>query len=729
MRKGFAIILLSLATSVGAQNYSKMSSQLRLLVHNNATTAKAKCSTGNNGNVIIFAKGDEKAMNGYCISHQGDIHIINVPINNIATLSEDAHIQRLEANFNTYNVLLDSAASIIHADKAWQGTALPQAFDGTGVVVGNVDVAQDYTHPTFRSTKDGRLRIVRAWDIFDIPEGQEFADKSPFPFGTFLTDTTEIKLKGCSKDSYSELHGTHTAGIASGSGWGTAFRGIAPESDIYMASTPVDTNLDLLPKEIRENLSDALYTLQFQNIFSYADSVHKPCVINFSIGGDQDMTNEDSLFNAYLNSIIGPGHIFVASAGNSGKTSCSYLPKGKNDTTVGGKISTKENSIELNVSTQHKLTLRIRDISKPNDPNYVQDIALDLLPHNTESKSGLKWNQSTTFTKENVLDSLGITVYAGLDGFNSDNVGYDIFIRNGKKEIKDYPYSIELIGENAEAEAFIQGGQLLAEESLNLKGALPGGNIVSPGSLPNTICVGATAYRTSYINTSGQTMTSNQGTDGELANYSSIGPTLHGLIKPDISAPGTNISSSRNSFLNEASYKERNTATVDFGNKKYHYISISGTSMATPVVTGTIALWLQADPTLTKERIIEIFSKTSKHNDPTLSYPNNQYGYGEIDAYKGLLEVLNISNVEGLSTTMLSKATVRPAANRTINITFDAEQTAPVTCRLYSTSGALLKTETLLPHSTTHTVSTDGHTGVIAVQVGDMGSTLVRVEK
>lgn len=55
---------------------------------------------------------------------------------------------------------------------------------------------------------------------------------------------------------------------------------------------------------------------------------------------------------------------------------------------------------------------------------------------------------------------------------------------------------------------------------------------------------------------------------------------------------------------------------------------------------GAIALWLQAYPKLTPEDCLDVFSKTCTHYDSSLVYPNNLYGYGQIDVYEGLKEVL-----------------------------------------------------------------------------------------
>jgi subtilisin family serine protease len=142
--------------------------------------------------------------------------------------------------------------------------------------------------------------------------------------------------------------------------------------------------------------------------------------------------------------------------------------------------------------------------------------------------------------------------------------------------------------------------------------------------------------------------------------------------------------------------------------------------MAAPVVTGTVALWLQADPTLTPKRIKEVIAATAKHPDPTLTYPNTIYGSGEIDAYAGLLKILNITSVTNLSTRQADIA----LEGRTLRI--NGADVASVT--VYSLTGQVM------PQTTT----TDGvvqlpqlPSAVYAVQVNaggrQLGSTLIRL--
>ena len=104
--------------------------------------------------------------------------------------------------------------------------------------------------------------------------------------------------------------------------------------------------------------------------------------------------------------------------------------------------------------------------------------------------------------------------------------------------------------------------------------------------------------------------------------YISGSPTQIGLIRPDVCAPGVNIKS------------------LDF-NTSNGYCLKSGTSMATPMVVGTIALMLSKDPELTPAQIDEILENTAI---PLSSHKSNDFGSGRIDA----LAAINAVGYTGL---------------------------------------------------------------------------------
>jgi serine protease AprX len=112
------------------------------------------------------------------------------------------------------------------------------------------------------------------------------------------------------------------------------------------------------------------------------------------------------------------------------------------------------------------------------------------------------------------------------------------------------------------------------------------GGITSPGNSPVALTVGA-------IDTHGTVDTS----DDTVAPYSSKGPTRYDLlVKPDVVAPGTHIVSleAEDSYLSRT-YPQWHIA----GKGDNAYMRLTGTSMATAVVSGGVALLLDAQPSLT----------------------------------------------------------------------------------------------------------------------------------
>jgi subtilisin family serine protease len=196
-------------------------------------------------------------------------------------------------------------------------------------------------------------------------------------------------------------------------------------------------------------------------------------------------------------------------------------------------------------------------------------------------------------------------------------------------------------GEESEVEVYQEVGYLQNKsEYPDYQDAQSTHNIHFPSSDPSVICVGATSYKTGFLNFDGQWMDDNWGSGGDVATYSSRGPTLSGLTKPDVLAPGTNIVAGFNSYFCEMNpdyhYANFDVSCYTFNGRTYSWTMQKGTSMSCPIVAGIIAQWMEAIPTLTREQVIEAFAATCRHPNPSVTYPNNDYGYGEIDAEAGL---------------------------------------------------------------------------------------------
>jgi serine protease AprX len=100
-----------------------------------------------------------------------------------------------------------------------------------------------------------------------------------------------------------------------------------------------------------------------------------------------------------------------------------------------------------------------------------------------------------------------------------------------------------------------------------------------------------------------------------LAYFSSRGPTADGRTKPDIAAPGYNI-------------------TAAEANSTNGYIQHSGTSMATPFTAGTVALILDADSTLTPSQVVSTITNTAE--DWGTANKEIDYGFGKLDCYEAI---------------------------------------------------------------------------------------------
>ena len=148
-----------------------------------------------------------------------------------------------------------------------------------------------------------------------------------------------------------------------------------------------------------------------------------------------------------------------------------------------------------------------------------------------------------------------------------------------------------------------------------------------PSCSPNIICVGSTAYRTGVINYGGDRVSINYGSNGMRGTNTSIGPSLAGYTKPDVMAPGQNIIASFSSYYSEANpssdYREWDVERFQFRDREYSWSAQSGTSMASPIVGGIIACWMQAFPRLSYQDAMEAIAATSRQPDSELSYPNN----------------------------------------------------------------------------------------------------------
>jgi hypothetical protein len=150
-------------------------------------------------------------------------------------------------------------------------------------------------------------------------------------------------------------------------------------------------------------------------------------------------------------------------------------------------------------------------------------------------------------------------------------------------------------------------------------------NVASPAAGPGALAVGA------YKNKVHAGQTGNTPYDvGALSNFSSKGPTSDGRIKPEITAPGENVESA---IASNAIFPV--SRTTQFGEVGFQ----SGTSMASPVVAGGVALLLQARPDATHHQIEQWIvnnAKTDQYTSSAGSLPNGAWGHGKLDLHSAM---------------------------------------------------------------------------------------------
>jgi serine protease AprX len=133
-------------------------------------------------------------------------------------------------------------------------------------------------------------------------------------------------------------------------------------------------------------------------------------------------------------------------------------------------------------------------------------------------------------------------------------------------------------------------------------GVTQDGAISAPGNAPWVITVGASSHNG----------TANRA-DDTIAPFSSRGPTAYDhTAKPDLVAPGVGIyslsSPGSTMYQRWTDYLLSGVGTAPY----MPYLSLSGTSQATPVVAGTVALMLQANPSLTPNAVKAILQYTAE---------------------------------------------------------------------------------------------------------------------
>jgi subtilisin family serine protease len=469
--------------------------------------------------------------------------------------------------------LLDRSGSYLGVARAHRFVHDPDRIEGItgkGVVIGIVDSGIDATHPDFR-TADGHTRILRFWD--------QWWTTGPGPagygFGSEYTNTVIDRFPQFVVDKSG--HGTHVAGIAAGNGLGslnaeTPYAGVAPEASIVGVST-VFTEVGIV--------------LGARFVFERARDMGMPAVLNLSVGNHFGPHVGTTYFESSLAALVGPGHLIVAAAGNEGDLDI-------HAETVLHPGETATITVAFPPYDKHGSTFAYLDVEGWFD-------SANRYRFTVVSPRG---NPVGTFTfgarNREYTDEKGLVRgwYTSDLGKGSLVLEFEDNRNSGRVATGEWTLQVEAleVRGNPELDFWIVQWNGLRELPAFTAHVDRGETIISPATADGILAVGALSTRSCWTNASGgQSCYPNPPPFGEMAYFSSRGPTPDGRTKPEVVAPGYGVVSALSSQIAALSDADRAVRSTPDG----RYWINQGTSMSAPQAAGTAALLLERYPEMT----------------------------------------------------------------------------------------------------------------------------------
>jgi minor extracellular serine protease Vpr len=576
----------------------------------------------------------------------GNIITVQIPVQNVKAFSMLKGLVYLELDEPVF-ANLDSARHDSRVDSVHQGINLPFAYSGKDVVIGIIDAGFDYSHPTLLDTSGNVYRVKKVWE-----QKTSGTPPSGYAYGNEIADSTALWNDGTDVAFFS--HGTHVAGIAAGSGFGSPdnnkYRGVAYESDLVFVGIKPDP--DQWTTTGMSNIIDGI-----NYIYDYAQSVGKPAVVNLSWGCSMGPHDGSSLFSQALDQLTGEGKIFVCAAGNNGTNNIhlnkTFTPE---DTVL---------STFVTFSTYQSQRKTWVDLWGTPGKSYCAKVTLySVTTPGSTTEYICNDGQIHSFNlKANTGDTCFVSITNNGSDFNGKpRIFFDFYNKSTNK------VQISIKGDDGTINMWMG----YVKDYTGYYGSFGTGGIAgnTTGNKDMTIsdfasshsAIAAAAYasKINFTNIDGAGNSySSYVTEGNLAPFSSHGPSADSLTKPEISAPGLTIASGINSYdttynVGGANRSEVvNCYTSPINSRNYCYAMMMGTSMASPMTSGIVALLLQVTPTLTPAVVRYLLQTTAITDNFTGVIPTQGsylWGSGKINAYaavKKAWQTANISNFTG----------------------------------------------------------------------------------
>ena len=535
--------------------------------------------------------------------------------------------------------LNDSMRTTHFVNQVHQGHDMDFPFTGKNVIMGYIDNGLDVRHLDFKDSL-GNTRVLRFWN-----QGQSVNWRTPTKYGYGRVYTsTDINTNNIIVGNInSSGHGTTVTGVGSGNGLANGRnKGVAPDCNIIMVRT-----VETLPSWTLTVAEGVDY------IFSVADSLGMPAVVNISYGtylGSHDAKDPAGL---YIDSLLNQkeGRILVCAAGNSGDWPAYHVQQ---------QLSADTNFVWMIPNPTLSFGQPGVYFDLWADTNDIQNMHFAF----GADAPGPIYRGNTSYKQVDFSNQL--VQFETIFGINNDVIG-------------NVTYQGQVVGPNYNLQAIVftdsldyhirflatGAGKIDLWSSANL--GLSNFNSIIPDTnlypeftkymMPDTlqsivsswtcsdqvVTVGNIQNRKEYIDSQGNLYPPGGGLipSGILVAKSSKGPNRQGNIKPEVVATGDMSLSAAVLFL----LHEPNR--LDIGGL---HIRNGGTSMASPVVAGIAALYLEKCPKSTcADFKNDLIGAAFQDSFTGSNLPNYAYGYGKAHALNTLLQTEMYPQIQGNS--------------------------------------------------------------------------------
>jgi subtilisin family serine protease len=587
-------------------------------------------------NVFVYLRDagvEDPDCGGHPHARSGRIMQVQTKLNEIPALASQqqvAYVEIAEALKAPTPVLSDLKPNAPPLDLRRFGKPAKHKY-GEDVLIGIIDVQGfDFAHPDFLDST-GKTRFVRIWD-----QGGD-ARPSPEPTGQFsygselmqqhlnaaIKASPQLSLPATDIEHQSQKvtgsHATHVSSIAAGN------RGICRNAQIagVLISLPREDEDRRLSFYDSSRLADAI-----DYLLALGDELKKPVAINISLATNGHAHDGSSAVTRWIDAAMAvSGRAVVVAAGNSGqersesesdigfvmgrihssgKIPAANLERYLEWVVVGnGLMDVSENEMEIWFSGQDQIEVSV----KPPGKDWIGPIRPREFVQNMMIENGTMLSvYNEVYHPANGLNyiSLYLSPFFSADEVVGVPAGTWL-VRLRGTEIRDGRFHAWIERDDPQ-----QLGRVAEREAWAFPSFFTENSVVDNTTVSSLGCANRVI-----------TVANLDEVQNKINISSSQGPTRDGREKPDVAASGTNVVAAKG-FADDPSDQ---------------WIAMTGTSMASPLVTGVVGLMLAQNPRLTAAQIEAILRRTARPLPGASFEWSNDAGFGVINPDACLDEV------------------------------------------------------------------------------------------